>query len=225
MITFYAPNQIVTDGVLTGFHIEQIEYVAAQLQQPIGFKRVAWSRALWMMETGQGNVLSYVGWSKPRSQFLIYNPDNEISKGEYIFAALKGKQIEYDGDLSKLTSYRIGVSKGFVYGEKFERTDDINKRLVNNSTQWVNLLHVDEIDLAVTQVAELQGLQRNQAAPDIIALDPIIESSPIYIVFSKPRKRQAISSQFGQALRSFKQTAAYQALRQKYGYAPSEAAR
>lgn len=218
----YPPDEVVVDGQLSGFHIELINAVAAQINQPVEFQSVPWSRALKMIRYGKADAITYISKNSERSHYVDFLPGNIISHSVHYLLANKDNFYarHYQGDFTELKGAIIGVQRGYSYGETFDTSDQVEKLVISRVDQMLALLSNCRIDMAVLSMAEYQELKHADGFKDLILLPTPLSSRPNYLGFGKSPEQHQQAERFAAAMKKFKQTQAYQQLLKKYHKQP-----
>lgn len=213
----YPPDEMHIDGKLTGFNIELIENVAASIPISVEFKSFPWKRAVNMLINGEGDAISYLSKNPDREKFALFLEGNIQSQTNYHFVINRARQqeIQYRGDLKKLSHYSIGLQRGYDYGEKFKQEKDIKKVEFNTLDQMKNSLQTNRIDIAIITMEEYLERKDNEFS-DISILYPALDSNISYLAFSKRRNKHRFAEQFAAAMQAYKNSADYLALKKKY---------
>ncbi len=214
----YAPYEMVSNGKLTGLHIDLVNTAANRLGIKIIYKSVPWKRAQKMVKTGDADAITYIGYTPAREKFLYFNDGNVLSSSNYGFIILKKRvgEISYNGDLRELKSYRIGVQRGYSYGYNFDKAKFLKLHTVKTVIQLVKLLEIGRVDLAVVDEPEYLLNRHKDNWSKISFLKPVITKQNFYIAFSKAKKLKMLTDQFAKKLNDLKQTKEYKRILTKY---------
>ncbi len=214
----YPPYEMVVDDELTGFHIDLVMEVAKQMNIDLKFRSVPWQRAINMVKDGDADVITYIGKTSEREEFLFYHTNNILSSSNYAFVILSSRsdEIKFTGDLNLLTKYKIGVQRGYSYGTEFDDADFLNKVDVSGVLQLTTMLRASRIDLAVIDEPEFFMQQNSGNWSYLKLIYPVITRNEFYIGFSKAKGHEQLSNKFADTMSAFKKTSAYQALLAKY---------
>ena len=214
----YPPDEVFIDNKLVGFHIELLEQVGSLLDVQVVFKNLPWARALKAVEQGEVDAITYISKTPEREKYTIFLPDNIISESTYYFLEYSDRErkIVFNGELNDLQTYVIGVQRGYSYNSEFDKSETLNKLTFNNVTQMISLLISGRIDLAILTKAEYENLKNTDEFKRIRALNHPFTHTQNYIAFSKKRELDSMAKRFSKALKTFKQTEAFQKLKAKY---------
>ncbi|WED23630.1 transporter substrate-binding domain-containing protein [Vibrio sp. JC009] len=217
----YPPYEIYQPGEpVTGFHIDLVTAVAERLGVTVTFNSVPWRRALYMIESGQADAITYMGKTPEREQFAIFEPGNKISHSINAFFVRQGEaeKIGYQGDFRKLNGYMIGKVLGYSYGTNFDNfpwlsiTDN-----AKDEKRQLDMLLAHHIDIGIANkdrvayFASQAGIRQK-----IEFLAPTFSPIPQYLAFSKASPNHEWATPFALAMLEFIQSEEYQLLIKKY---------
>jgi polar amino acid transport system substrate-binding protein len=220
----YPPNEYMDNDRLTGLHIELIEYSAKELGLNLTIESYPWKRALLMIERGQADAISYITKTPERNKYAIFHPKNSLSLDYSGFIAYT-PQVEFlsfDGSLTSIAKYSIGVQLGYAYGSEFDTFPNLNKIEIHSITQMLDTLKAGRIDLGIFSYREFHELKKQGLVDDYSFLEPSISKYNNYIAFARSSNRRSnseleeLSNQFAEVLSKFKTTIQYQRLLEKY---------
>lgn len=214
----WGPNEFMgEDGRPTGFHIDLIQMAAEQLNVNIEFVSMPWKRALKTIEKGEVDAISYTIFSPDRTGYLIYDAGNAISIGSTRFAYLKGRSFNYDGSLESVKDRKIGVIRGYSYGEKFDRNKLTNLINVNTEEQLLMMLLEKRVDLILVNIDHLKYKYSHLPEfSEVTSMDIASDSYDIYLAFSKKRGLENLSTRFAAIIPQIRQSEKYQKIVQSY---------
>jgi len=214
----YAPFEFTQNNKLVGLHIDMINNVATQANIKVSFKSYPWKRAMSMVENGEADAITYLGRRPEREKYTYYFKGNVLSYTRNHFVISRSRDIEYNGDLRDLSGYRIGIVRGFMYGDEFSEADYIKKYRVNKREQMLAMLSKGRLDVALLNPLKLRTrFVEHENFSSIKVLEPPLTELPNYLGFSKPRKRRDIGEAFSKYMAEFKRSTHYTALLKKYG--------
>jgi len=210
---------MVIDNTLQGVHIDLVQTILDQLSLKIKFHSVPWKRALIMIRNQKADAITYIGKSKQREKFVLYMNGNVISKTKNQLITWNDKTgVRFNGDLKTLKPYRIGMLRGYMYGEAFDQADHLKKYAFNKMMQLIQMLQADRIDMAIVNRTNFQyAFKESPLMEDIVFLAPPVSNIPNYIGFSKSKDLELLAFKFARALSAFKATGEYQNILKKYG--------
>jgi polar amino acid transport system substrate-binding protein len=207
------------NGKAQGIAVDIVTQVMTSLGHTVDVKVFPWARGLEMTNAGEVDAIFTAYKTPEREAFLDYSKQVLIPQSVYFYAA-KGSPVAFDGDLSKLTSKKIGVTSTISYGKKFDDyKDKLTTERVADLEQNFQKLAAGRIDLVVSNVYTAETtLQKMQLGDKIVRLPvPVQESIPSYIAFSKKRNLSALRDEFDKTLAAMIKSGQYAAVMKKWG--------
>ena len=214
----YPPDEVIIDDKLVGFHIELLEQAGALIDVQVTFRNLPWARALSAVKQGEVDAITYISKTPEREKNIIFLHDNIISESIYYFLERTDREnrVLFNGELEELELYIIGIQRGYAYSREFDQSTSLKKLTFNSVEQMISLLTSGRIDLAILTEAEYEVLKHTDEFKRIRALEHPLTHTQNYIAFSKKRELDEMAERFSQALKTFKQTEAFQQLKIKY---------
>jgi polar amino acid transport system substrate-binding protein len=218
----WPPLEMVIDGKLTGFHIEQVQEAAKLINLSVNFKSLPWNRAIEMLKKGDADAITYMAKTSEREHFGHFIAENVLSKATVGFFILKKFKhgIHYSGELASLKDYEIGSVLGFSYDEEFDQMTSLKKfSSALNEENLIQMLLAERIPIAIGHVDVIKyQAKRMGVADQIIFLSPYLtEGREHFLVFAKARENSELVTQFSGAMKTFKSSEQYFKLLKKYG--------
>ncbi|WP_168224647.1 substrate-binding periplasmic protein [Rhodoferax aquaticus] len=214
----YPPFEMVVGHKLRGVHVEMVEAAARSMGLRVKWQSLPWKRALRMVELGQVDGVTYIGRTPEREAWAIFDEDNQLSSTDIRFIVLRANaaNMPFDGNLVSYLANRTPiVVRGFQFG-----IADIDRRKkfeANNMADVVRQLEAKVGGVGVVNWSDFSGAFADKPEMEAVtALKPAITTTYNYIAFSKARKHEALAHQFGNALASYKRSAAYTELLSRY---------
>ena len=139
-----------------------------------------------MVEHGAADLVMGAYYSKERDQ--IYNYSEPIFSVNVGLIAKKSLGITTYSDLQSLKPYTFGVMRGWVYTNEFDNANYLKKQVLVNQVAAVRMLFAGRVDIVAASIpvfkheAALLGRDINH---DTVVLDPLLDSKPLYLMFSK----------------------------------------
>lgn len=107
-----------------------------------------WARAMEESKKGNYDGLLPTYKTKERTRCFLY-PMPLITIHTGFIKHKKRKDIIYNGDLSTLTAYNIGVGKDYSTDDEFDKAGYLNKVFITTTPQILKMLWLGHLDLAV----------------------------------------------------------------------------
>jgi polar amino acid transport system substrate-binding protein len=216
----YPPYQYEENGELKGFVSEIVTEIFKRMDQPITITTYPFARCLDMVKKGVADAIFTTAKNTEREMFLDFPEEVLVDQKMSLFVQTNSP-ISFDGQLSKLRDYQIGVIIGFRYGDVF---DDAVKNGVLRNIQETNLAENNakklvrgRIDLWMSNSEQaLFTIKKMGLSDKIRELEPKVQIIPSYLAFSKKRDLESISKKFSITLSKMKTDGSYQRIIQNY---------
>jgi len=211
---YYNVNSEKPEGVC----IDIVEAAAQALNIKIVYKVFPWSKCLKEIEHGRADAMLPLLKTADRERYLYYFEGNALAKEANVFMTLQGTPIDYSGNLNDLADYKIGFTRNYSYGKAFDSANFLIKEPAKNDILLLKKLLSRKQDIIIGNEyvlkyqAHLLGMSNK-----IKQVGQPISEDPLYIVFSKPRKRQSLAQKFSNRLKEFKKSEKYNDILEKYG--------
>ncbi|MBX9703059.1 MAG: transporter substrate-binding domain-containing protein, partial [Silvanigrellaceae bacterium] len=223
----FPPFEFLQDGKVFVVDTDVIRAVA----QRIGFKDVKFEMTTWenaQVEARQGNYdILYTFVRTEAREKIFYFTDTLLMTRRVLFKR-KNDKITWN-KISELGQYKIGVSRGYDYGNEFSSA--LEKKQINvedaygDTPELTNLLKVGlgKIDLFPCEINVCSYiLGKNKRLYDVFSNIDYIDKSvtlpePGVAGFPKTKESSAdLQKRFNHELKNFKRTEEYKAIFRKY---------
>lgn len=199
--------EIVTEAMKAAGHTIQVEIMP-------------WARALDTVKDGGADAVFTAYKTPEREQFLNYSTEVLVPQVVSLFVA-KDSPVSFDGDLAKLSKYKIGVVNQISYGSNI---DDAIKNGVlpaveksNDTDSNVKKLLSGRFDVMPSNRYVAQFFLKQQGALDQVKeLSPEVQNIPSYIAFTKARDTAKLRADFDAGVAAMRASGAYQKILDKY---------
>ena len=217
----YPPHEILDEnGSISGFHYELIDSVCRAENISYSYKSYPWKRALFMLENGEIDAVTMVGYSKEREKFAYLSDDNMLSTVRIILFSLNEKynEIDYDGSLNSLVGYTISTVGSYLYSSEFDADTTLTKDSgAKNDLQVIRKVLLGRADLGIGKLSTiLYFLKQERLLKEFSIYKEPLVSLPVHIAFSKKRGRTVLYKKFESGLKRFRSKHSYQTLLDKY---------
>lgn len=215
----YPPYEYTEGGQVKGLAVDVIREAFKLMNHQVVIDVYPWARSQKMFEDGEVDGIFTFFKTPAREAFTLFGNEAVVTQ-PITFWVLKDSKIDFDGDLSKLKSYSVGVVNGTSYGAKFDaavkdgliRTDGANS--IENS---IDKLAAGRFDIWVSnRYGAVHELKRTGKLALVRELKTPIQETPAYVGFSKKRNLTALVDEFDKALATMKKNGTYDKLVQKY---------
>ena len=223
VVDLWPPYVTSERNELTGADVDITKAVFAELNMPILLELLPWKRCLSLVENKQADAILDASITSEREGFL-YFPDEPISNGVTIFFKRKAQKIPFTG-LHDLKNLKVGAISGYSYCDEIDNSPYFEQfeRVATLEQNFQKLL-LGRIDTLVEEGTVGYFTAQSMGISDQIDFIPNANfcQSGSYLAFSKKPGHEELAIQFGEALRKFKATDAYQQILQKYGVAQAQ---
>lgn len=202
------PLVYMEKGEVKGITADIVRSVFNRMKQPIEIKVFPFARSLSMVEFEEAHGVFAVVKTPERQLFMDYGTEVLLHQAAVLFVR-KSSSILFDGDLSKLATYRFGILRGATYGSAWYQARQTNViKDVEEVTQYkqnLQKLVSGRLDILIgPHFTMLDLIHKAGLGNDIKELTPEIESVPTYLAFSKNGVSDDIKRNFDQTLKTMK---------------------
>ena len=206
------------DGTMRGVGIEVLRAVADKLKMPVTISVIPWGRSLEQMQRGEADILIGPYPTPERAQYMDFSAA-AIYRAKVALFAPTGKDVDWQGDYTKLRGLRIGTTLAWYYGAKFQAAQSglTRESSVHQPDSFRMLLH-DRVDLVITTESAAQAtIDQLGIASQVVELNPPVDVLEGHIGFSKTPEMQAVRLAFDKALADLVADGTIARINQKYG--------
>ena len=175
------------DGDFVGLGVDIIRAIAKQNGDTVTFDIFPWRRAQTMVENGQAQILigPYKTPERETRFSFAQKPFYQDVMAFYIRRELP--VLSWDGSYLSLTSNRVAVINGWVYGPKFEAARAALKPEVANSLEnGLNMLVAKRIDYLATNLRNSEALLNKMGlSGKVLILQPFIDRQDGFMAYCK----------------------------------------
>ncbi len=172
----------------------------------------SWSRCIHFMKTGKADAFMPLFKTIERESFMDFYNEGILTYEEDSFFSSKDNTISFSGNLKDLSTYLIGTTRGYSYGQEFDKADYLKKIPVDKEQNLLNLLLVKKrYDLILGDKRVIINYATEMGLNDNLRLiQPPLIKAPLYIGFSKVNGNSSRNRKFAEGIIAFKQTEKYQ---------------
>lgn len=200
----YPPYYYFEDGEFRGEFAEIAIEAFNRMDINYEIKEYPWSRMLEMLKIGDLDVLIDVYITEERLEYLDFSVEKYISYNEAFFKLVES-DIDFNGEFSKLSGYKIGAVDGFYYGDSFEKavSDGIlNVEIVSSLDQSVLKLINQRIDLMVSPEVIGEKVIGELGYSNVVeSIEPYVSSADSHFAFSKVNDLKKIRDDLDEIIR------------------------
>ena len=210
----FPPYEYTENGEIKGSAVEVVKETFKRMGQPIKINAYPWARAIKMIEDGEADAIFTAYKTPEREVFADYS--NEVVMPQIVSLFVKkDSKIVFDGDLSKLSSYKFGTVRSLSYGDKLD-TALKSKALPNvedvaEGAQNFQKLMVSRVDIVPSnKYVAVDILNTLKKADEVKELSPEVQSIPSYIAFSKKKNLSKTRDSFDETLKKMRSDGSYE---------------
>ncbi|MBN1969821.1 MAG: transporter substrate-binding domain-containing protein [Candidatus Delongbacteria bacterium] len=216
----YPPYQFEEDGVVKGVVIDLLKETFKRMDQPYKITVLPWARAIKYIEYGEVDGIFTIYKTREREAFADYSTEVLMPQVISLFVR-SDSNIEFYGDLSKLSRYKIGVVRSVSYGIYFDKAikDGTFRSIKEVAVGEENFKGLDTglIDIVVSNkfggVDIINELKLNN---NIKMLSFDLDSVSSYIAFSKEKNLTKTRDKFDLVLKKMKADGSYSRIIENY---------
>mgnify|MGYP002128344838 FL=1 len=212
----WPPYVFLQDGQLRGVDYEVSQHILQDLGYQPDWRVMPWKRAQHDVLAGQADAILDITVNAER-QNQYHFPPEPLSNSESVLFYRTSDPFPYS-TLDDLRGLRIGVSAGYSYGNPaFNQAEHLTREPCPSIESCLLMLQRGRVDMTVINrqvglyTLSLLGLEGIAYHPQPLS------SGPLYLAFARRPDLADLALRFGEALKTFKQTAGYQQILRAYG--------
>lgn len=217
----YPPYYYVVDDSLTGFSVETLQNIAAELGLQLEWQRLPWSRVVNHVETGRADVIPVFYKTPLRLQRFEFSEESYLIDPIVLLCA-NPCPLQFDGTLASLGTEPVATVRHFSYGSVLDEKTFARVDLVESDHMLFRMLLGKRVRLIMASAHAIRhSVLLQEAATDVVILQPALDMVEVYFAFGKHQGLPAEQrNQINQALGNFKRGERYQQLLSKYQLHP-----
>lgn len=182
------PPYVGADLKGKGFNAEIITEAFKRVGHTVKIEFMEWDNAIAKASQGKCDAVFPEYYSKDREKDFIYS--NFFSNSLLVFYKPKGAKVNYTSpkNLKDLAPYKIGVVKGYINTEEFDKAAYLKKVEADSDEANLKKLANKELDLIVIDKLVAQHIIKRDmpgAASQLEALNPPLVIHPLFVIFPK----------------------------------------
>lgn len=192
--------ELQADGQYRGLATSVLRETLEPLGYSLRFALYPWARAQHMVELGQADILIGPYKNAEREARFAFSA-RAFYRDRIVFYRDSSRLADWGGDYSQLVARRIGVVRGWSYGERFEhaseRLDLVTVAEVENGLRMLALGRLDL--LASNQRNTRPALQALGMSARVSQLAPPIDQQDGYFAFPREERYRRLRMDFDRA--------------------------
>ena len=191
--------------------------IFGRINVPVEIKAIPWTRALAYADMGKVGI---IGIYKNEERLKKYDYSDEIYTAKTMIYVLKENDFEYK-NIGDLRGKRIGVIRGWSYGEEFDREKTKNYFYVDevndDETNFIKLVS-GRLDclLIIKESADCFLKDNPEYKSKIIEKEIPLLINRTYLIFSKNSNKKELLEKFNEELRRMKNNSELDAIIKDY---------
>jgi polar amino acid transport system substrate-binding protein len=168
-----------------GFNTEIITEAFKRAGYTVKIDFMQWDKAIEDATKGSYDAVFPEYYSKDRAKNFIYS--NFFSNSLLVFFKRKSSNITYK-TLKDLTPYKIGVVKGYINTEEFDKASYLKKVEAETDEENLRKIAKGELDLIVIDKLVAQYLIKTkipEASGKLESIEPPLIIHPLFVIFPK----------------------------------------
>lgn len=187
----YIPFSYEENGVVRGIAVDVVTELFKRLDYTAEIKLLPWTRSLQMVQDGDTDGIFCAFYSDERAIYMDYMKEPLAYEALYCYS-LKDSPVVFDGTMTSLKPYRIGVIQDWYYGAEFESAAKSGLYKIQNVTDIaINIQKLIEgrIDVIVNpRMSTLYYMKKLQVQDMLLEQTvPFREPTALYLGFTKKR--------------------------------------
>ncbi len=186
------------EGNFRGYAVDILTKLAQRSGHALRFEMLPWSRAQYMVEQGQAQIL--IGPYKSAQRQLKFDySKHAFFRDQMVFYVRKDSGMGWNGNFQRLQNSRVAVIHGWVYGAAFEQARELMKPVTaNNLAAAIKLLETRRVDYLASNKRDTEGVMRSTGSGHLLSLEPVIDSQDAYFAYCKQLSCVELRQQFDQ---------------------------
>ena len=216
----WVPYENLSDSAAPGFSTEVLRGVFASMKQEVSFEEFPWARAAQLVFRGERDGIFTAFYNEERARYCHF-PSEPLARDKWIlFVRTADVERLRFASFDDLIGHDIAVLRGASISPEFWDFARRHQRVVETASDEANfrMLEAGRVDYVVASHVNGMRLIASLGFAGKIAPLPSrsLKEDNLYLIFSKQRVSAEFVTQFSDALRRFKQTAAFRAIYRKY---------
>lgn len=214
----YPPFTYEEDHVPKGIAVDLVREVFARMHQPVIIQVVPFPRALLMIKRKEVDGIFPFAMNDERKAFTVYPSEKLITDSATLFVRADS-DIVFNGDLSRLAQYTIGMQRGTDQGPAFNQalsTYHLHIDEAIDQEQNIQKLVAGRFDIAIgPKLVTQSAAKRIGLLPQIKILYSGLSEGDTYVGFSRKKDYRQLIERFNQTIKKMRQDGSYDRIVQK----------
>jgi len=186
----------------------------------VTYRARPWARCFEETRTGDADGLFAIYRTAEREKQFLFSNEPIYLDREHVFVR-RGEAFDAAHWHDLLRGKRIGIVNGSYHGRRYEEAVEQNLfasvETVNSPESLASMLAAGRIDAAFATIEQMdEAVSRMRPAPAIEAAQPVFDSLPVYLAFTRKRDMSAVRDLVDRGLRKMKEDGRYEALKERF---------
>ena len=218
----FPPMETIENGKFSGPGIEIVKEAFKRMgyeEEAFIIQDYPWKRILEMVKTGELDLVIDISYSDQRNEYLEYSEEQYAAYTKNLFA-LKETDVEFNGDLSELSDYKIGLVRGYKYGDAVVDAKDnkvIDYEEASTIHESLEKLINGRVPLIIEDHFAAELLFEELGHGDKVKmLEPAVDKTTTYIGFSRAKGITTLREMYDETIRVMKEDGTIDSIMNKY---------
>jgi polar amino acid transport system substrate-binding protein len=212
------PYYTWVDGQPHGPCVEIAAGAIRQMGAEFEFERYPWVRVLQSVERQKVDA-GLCGTRNDERAAYSYYPEEPLLNYDATLFVLTDSPLQ-NSEISGLVGKSFGMVKGYAYGGVDDRLEAAGMVRIEtaNRESLLKLLTLGRVDTVLDSILPTVSAARAMSLSDRVRpIFPSLDETPGYLFFSRKPGHDALAKRFSDALKDFKTTEEFAAIRERYG--------
>lgn len=214
----YPPYYYRSGEQMSGISFIVASNVAAELGYRLLPHRVPFSRAIYELEKGRGDLIAHLFNTPKRAKQLVFTRVPHLHEALHFFS-LTHTKLAYRLHPQDMFGYVLGVVRGYSNGPYIDANKDkFRLDVLNNEKTQIRTLLAGRFPAAIgTKPVIIYHANAMGVRGQLKFLEPAISNEPVFMGFSRRLPNAVkLATEFDEALILFMQTQEYRDLLRRY---------
>lgn len=203
----WAPYEFEENGEVKGIGVDIVSETFKRMGYKVTKKFLPFSRAVGMLKNGEIDMITDVKNTPARQEDGIFSKESIITVHTSLFVK-SGSNIKFDGNISTLKPYSIGIIRDYTYGMEFDdaiKNKMLNVEAVDDRLQNINKVLENRLDICIeNRLVEFAALKETNNQGKLKELKTELNQTDIYAWFSKKKNEGQMLVEFDRKLAEVK---------------------
>jgi polar amino acid transport system substrate-binding protein len=214
------PMAYLADGKPAGFQVDLIHEIFRRLGRPYSIDFMPWARCIEEAKNGEADGIFSIFKTPERESYLLYGAEG-LQQMPISFFVKKGSGIHFDGEVSAMAKYHIGVVNKTFNGPRMAQAiaaGTLTDIYESNSFETImRMLAHGRVDLVVGFRQAVSGAAATEnLTGEIEELAPPVDVIPGFLAFTRKRDFADLGRAVDKTLHAIRADGTYDAIASRY---------